>query len=33
MVMRHGLHEDALALILGSLMLALGMTIYAQRCW
>ncbi|MFC3208947.1 YitT family protein [Aquamicrobium soli] len=30
MVMRHGLHEDALALILGSLMLALGMTIYAQ---
>lgn len=30
MVMRHGSHEDALALILGSLMLALGMTIYAQ---
>ncbi len=29
-VMRHGLHEDALALILGSLMVALGMTIYAQ---
>jgi uncharacterized membrane-anchored protein YitT (DUF2179 family) len=29
-VMRHGLHEDALALILGSLMIALGMTIYAQ---
>jgi uncharacterized membrane-anchored protein YitT (DUF2179 family) len=27
---RHGLHEDALALILGSLMVALGMTIYAQ---
>ncbi|MGB3901048.1 MAG: YitT family protein [Mesorhizobium sp.] len=30
MVMRNGLHEDALALILGSLMVALDMTIYAQ---
>lgn len=30
LVVRHGLHEDALALILGSLMVALGMTIYAQ---
>lgn len=27
---RHGLHEDALALILGSLMVALGTTIYAK---
>lgn len=27
---RHALHEDALALILGTLMVALGMTIYAK---
>ncbi|MDQ2632996.1 MAG: YitT family protein [Pseudomonadota bacterium] len=30
MVERHGLYEDALALILGSLMVALGATIYAK---
>lgn len=30
MLEKHGLHEDALALVLGSLMVALGMTIYAQ---
>jgi len=30
MVERHGLHEDALALVLGTLMVALGATIYAK---
>lgn len=30
LAVRHGLHEDALALVLGSLMVALGMTIYGQ---
>ena len=27
---RHALHEDALALTLGTLMVALGMTVYAE---
>ncbi len=27
---RHGLHEDAFALVLGTLMVALGMTLYAK---
>ena len=30
MVERHGLHEDAFALVLGTLMVALGATIYAK---
>jgi len=30
MVEKHGLHEDALALVLGTLMVALGATIYAK---
>ena len=30
MVERHGLYEDALALVLGTLMVALGATIYAK---
>jgi len=29
-VERHGLHEDAFALVLGTLMVALGMTLYAK---
>lgn len=30
MTEKHGLHEDALALVLGSLMVALGTTIYTK---